>query len=246
LRRGSLTKLKILAEFAKNQPKVRQSDVAQAVEISPQAVSKYVSELEEEGLLASSGRSQYTVTQEGVEWMSRRARELKEYADTVLTDVIGGERLWTAVADTGLEEGEEVHLEIRDGLLHATKTEASAKGRIVSGAEEGGDVAVEHLEGIVELDEGSVTVRVVPDVSEGGSSAYEGKIPEGHLGAVGTEALVLLRKAGKEPEYHFSADEAAASAAVHGLDVNLFVSRSRLPGVLRTLEDEEVEFEVVD
>lgn len=246
MRGGTLTRLRILVEFAKNQPRVRQSDVADAVDISPQAVSKYVSELEAEGLLASGGRSQYTVTQEGIEWMSRMARELKGYADSVLGDVIGGERLWTAVADDDFEEGEEVFLEIRDGVLCATRKEASARGVTVSEASRGDDIGVEHEAGIVDLSEGSVTVFVVPDVSEGGSDAYEGEVPEGPLGAVGTEALVLLRKAEKEPDFYFSADEASAAAAIHGIDVSLFVSRSRLPGVLRTLEGEEVEFEVVD
>ncbi len=246
MRGGGLTKLRILVEFARNQPRVRQSDVAKAVDVSPQAVSRYAAELEEEGLLESSGRSRYRVTLEGVEWMARRARELREYADSVLGGVIGGERLWTAVADGDLEEGEEVYLELRDGLLYATTERTPARGRTTSAASGGADVGVEHIEGIVDLPEGSVTVRVVPDVADGGSRAFEGEVPGGPLGAVGTEALVLLRKRGREPDFYFAADEAAAAAAVHGLDVTLFASRSRLPGVLRTLEEEEVEFEVVE
>lgn len=247
MKKGNLTRLRILVEFAKNQPRVRQSDVAKAVDISPQAVSRYVSSLEEEGLLASSGRSRYRVTQEGVDWMSRRARELKGYADSVLTDVVGGERLWTAIADADVEAGEEVHLEIRDGVLHAESDgDSAAKGRAVTDAAEGEDLGVEHTEGIVELAEGSVTVHVVPDITDGGSRSYDGDVPSGRVGIVGTEALVALRKGGREPDMYFAADRAAASAAIHGLDVALLVSRNRLPGVLRTMEDEEVEFDVVD
>lgn len=246
MRGGALTKLRILVEFARNQPRVRQSDVARAVEVSPQAVSRYAAELEDEGLLESGGRSRYRVTQEGVEWMARRAGELRAYTDSVLEGVVGGERLWTAVADENFEEGEEVYLELRGGLLHATGEEASARGITASAASSGEDVGVEHIEGIVDLPDGSVTVRVVPDVADGGSSSFDGGVPDGPLGAVGTEALILLRKSGREPDFYFAGDEAAAAAAMHGLDVSLFVSRGRLPGVLRTLEKEAVEFEVVD
>lgn len=246
MKKGNLTRLRILVEFAKNQPRVRQSDVAKAVDISPQAVSRHVSSLEEEGLLASSGRSRYRVTQEGVDWMSRRARDLKGYADSVLTEVVGGERLWTAIADADVEQGDQVHLEIRDGVLHATLDETAATGRAATDAAEGEDLGVEHTGGIVELAEGSVTIHVVPDIADGGSRGYDGDVPSGRVGVVGTEALVALRKAGREPDMYFAADRAAATAAIHGLDVALLVSRNRLPGVLRTMEDEEVEFDVVD
>lgn len=246
MKRGNLTRLRILVEFAKNQPRVRQSDVAKAIDISPQAVSRHVSALEDEGLLASDGRSQYRVTQEGVDWMSRRARELKGYADSVLTRVIGGERLWTAVADTDLEKGDEIYLEIRDGVLHATWNETPARGLVANDAAKGQDVGIEHTGGIVEMHEGHVEIRVIPDISEGGSRTYDDAIPDGTVGVVGTEALVTLRDAGREPDMYFAAAASAASAAIHGIDVTLLVSRSRLPGVLRTMEDEEVDFDVVD
>ena len=60
------TKFQILVEIAANQPSIQQRDIAQRLNITPQAISEYIKELIKEGSLTSEGRSRYKVTTEGV------------------------------------------------------------------------------------------------------------------------------------------------------------------------------------
>jgi putative transcriptional regulator len=73
------SKFQILVEIANSGPNIQQKDIARKLEVTSQAISDYVRQLTEEGLLASDGRSRYRVTNEGVNWVIKVLRELSSY-----------------------------------------------------------------------------------------------------------------------------------------------------------------------
>ncbi|MFW5903457.1 MAG: MarR family transcriptional regulator, partial [Halolamina sp.] len=83
------TRYRILVEIADNQPAVSQGEIADAVGVTSQAVSEYIRELVEDGLVDKEGRSRYRVTKEGVDWLFRASADLGRFVDHVSEDVLG-------------------------------------------------------------------------------------------------------------------------------------------------------------
>ena len=86
------TRFRILVEIADRQPAVSQGEIADVVGVTSQAVSEYIRELVEDGLVVKEGRSRYRVTNEGVDWLLRSATDVRRFADRVADDVLGGVR----------------------------------------------------------------------------------------------------------------------------------------------------------
>jgi len=250
--RNLTTKFRILAEIARNQPNIQQKDIARRLQVTSQAISKYIKELLEDGWLISDGRSKYRVTKEGVNWLLKSLRELKDYSNFVeesLTRIT----VCAAVAASDISKGQEVGLEMRDGLLVATGIPGrGAKGIATSDARKGEDVGISDIEGIVELKPGKITILIVPNIQRGGSKKVDHaklrkKLEErGLIGAVGLEALVALRQAGVEPDYLYGVAEAAIEAARCGLHFTIACTDDAVPALLKKLEDEGLNYELTD
>ena len=108
------------------------------------------------------------------------------------------------------------------------------------------------LEGIIDLDPGSVAVYQVPPVRSGGSRAVDADAlaeacdDAGVLAATGVEAVVALRTAGVDPDTTFAAGEVAAAAAARGLDVVVVATADSVGRVTDALRNEGVAYEVAD
>jgi len=72
------TRFQILVEIANSGPNIQQQDIAKKLYVTPQAISDYTRQLVDEGLLISDGRSKYRLTSEGVNWVIKTLRELRE------------------------------------------------------------------------------------------------------------------------------------------------------------------------
>ena len=70
------TRFQILVEIAEHQPSIRQQEIAGKLGVTPQAVSEYIRELVDEGLVTAHGRGRYEVTKNGIEWVLRHAEAL--------------------------------------------------------------------------------------------------------------------------------------------------------------------------
>ncbi|HIH69869.1 winged helix-turn-helix transcriptional regulator [Methermicoccus shengliensis] len=248
------TKFQILVEIAANQPNVRQREIAEKIGVTPQAVSEYIKELVEEGLVLTDGRVRYSVTKEGVEWIQESAYALKRYALHVIEDVISHAAVWSALAETDLSKGEKVSLYMRDGLLIAKPYDEGipASGEAFSDAKAGEDVGVTSLKGMIELTVKPVVVCRVPRVEHGGSRRIDLErlrtMAEraDFVCVMGVEALVSLRKVGVEPDVMFGAKEAAVEAAYHGEAVLVVALTNEVPTLLTKLESEGLKYELVD
>lgn len=110
-----------------------------------------------------------------------------------------------AVAGCDLLAGEEVFLGMKDGMLVADKGGNGMKGKAVSNARRGNDIAVRDVVGDLNRFSGSVVVIRVPGIIEGGSRAVDirracdilEKNRPDKIGAMGTSAKVLMKKWGK-------------------------------------------------
>lgn len=248
--RRETTRFRILVEVAENQPAVSQTEIADSIGLTPQAVSEHMSSLVDEGLVDKRRRGRYKITKEGADVVLSRAESLEEYVEHVTEEVVGRVYVDTAVAEEAVEEGDEVELRMRDGFLRATPADQPEppKARAVTDADAGEDVGVADFDGIIEFDRGTVTVVTVPSVEDGGSSEadLEGLDIsfDGEVFAVGTEAAVALEKAGVDYR-RYAATEAAVGASRNGVSSTVVAVEGRLGTVTDELSAENVKYEVV-
>jgi putative transcriptional regulator len=252
LRNKSLaTKLQILVAIADSGPGVQQQEIAKKLAITPQAVSDYVAQLIKEGLLTADGRSRYKVTDEGVNWIVRMLRELRNYTSSV-EKVITNISVCTAIAEGELSKGETVGLKMKSGLLYATpKITSGARGVTTSDARPGEDVGVTNIDGIVKFKLGTVIILSVPGVSKGGSRNVDltrlrrevkGKP---FVGALGIEALVTLKQL-KVDFHSYGVREAAIEAAHCGLQPVVVCSEDEISGLIKRLEEADISYRIAD
>jgi len=250
--KGLLTKFRILVELAEGQPSIQQKDIASRLGVTPQAISQYIEKLIEDGWVASDGRSKYRVTREGVNWILKILRDLENYS-ALAERVITGLTICTAIASHDLSPGQRVGLVMKDGVLLATRVaKKGAKGITISDAGKGEDVGISHIEGIVELKTGKITILKVPGIQKGGSKHVdlvrlkEEAAGAPLLGAVGIEALTALKRIGAAPQYFYGVKEAAVEAAHSGLPSVVVCVEEDIPGLVQTLTEDNLSYELLD
>ena len=246
------TKFQILIEIAAAQLNIQQKDIARKLSVTPQAISQYMEELVEGHLVVSDGRSKYSVTREGINWILKIFRDLQNYSNFVKKTVTSI-TVCAAVADCDLSQGQEVGLEMKDGLLFATDAlNRGAKGLAVSNTKKGEDVGISNIEGIVPLETGEITILKVPGIQRGGSSSVDlarlkREIKRTELiGSMGIEALVALKKIGINPHYSYGVKEAVVEAACSGLTSLVVCVDDEIPGLLQRLEEEHLDYQLLD
>ncbi|MFB6140597.1 MAG: MarR family transcriptional regulator [Halosimplex sp.] len=251
------TRFRVLVEIAERQPAVSQGEIADAVGVTSQAVSEYIRELVEDGLVEKQGRSRYRVTTEGVDWTLQAAADVRRFAEHVTDDVLGSVQEDAALATDAIDEGDTVALSMREGLQHATPAAAAdsaatdaATGVATTDAAEGEVVCVTGFEGVIDLDPGEVRVLQVPSIRTGR--------PDGErlaeladaceaadlVVAAGVEAVGALRSVGVDPATAFAAGEVAADAASRGLSAVVVATADGVGRVTDALRDAGVSYEV--
>ena len=245
------TRFQILVEIADSGPNVQQRDIAKKLDITPQAVSDYISQLAKEGLLASEGRSRYKVTNKGVNWIIKALRELRSY-NAFIERAITNISVCTAVAECDLLERQKVGLKMKEGLLFASKEVADgATGITVSSARKDEDVGVTGIEGIVALQVGRVTILRAPGIQKGGSRKVDlnrlQREAKGRpfVAAIGIESCVALRKADIR-FYMYGSTEAAIEAAKSGLNPLVVCVEDETSALIKRLEEEKISYELFD
>lgn len=236
------TRFQILVEIAEHQPSIRQQEIAGKLGVTPQAVSEYIRELVDEGLVTAHGRGRYEVTKSGIEWVLRHAEALESYARHVNRDIIQQVAVWTAIARDEIHNGDTVGVLMQDGWLYATKEEQDATGLATMDAEPGEDLGVARLNGIIKHEEGLIHVCKVPRVERGGSRQVSTDLLRDAIrdtemvAAVGLESYVALRKAGIEPDMFFGSREGVIEAAFHGRECAILIVDEEFTDFLKRLE----------
>jgi putative transcriptional regulator len=240
--KSEATRFQILVEIAENQPAVRQQEIAHKLGVTPQAVSEYIRELVEGGMVDARGRGHYEVTRRGIEWVLAHAEALESYARHIRRDIIEQVSVWTALAAEAIRKEELVGVFMKDGLLYASREPQSAMGTATLDADIGEDLGVARLNGLIEHHEGIIRVGKVPRIEQGGSR----KVRRDQLttlvdsvqfvGAIGLEAMVALHAIGRKPDMFFGAREGVIEAAFHGLECALIIVDEEFTDFLKRLE----------
>lgn len=244
------SRFQILVEIANGGPNVQQREIAKRLDITPQAVSDYISQLITQGMLTSRGRSSYCITNEGVNWMIGILRDLSGYT-TYIQRTVANISVCAAVAEDDIKKGQKVGLKMKGGLLFASQdTSTGATGIAVSKSKKGMDVGVAGVEGIVPLKIGRAIILRVPAVQRGGSEGVDFNILRKHLkrstfvAAIGLESFVCLRKANVEFQMYGAAG-ATIEAARSGLQPLIVCVENETSGLISKLEEARIGYDIV-
>lgn len=247
------TRYRILIQIIEYQPAINQKEIARSVDLTPQAISEYLQDLEDCGHVQKHGRGRYEVTKEGVDWLISQTNELQTLVEYVNREILGGVEVETAVAAEPIADGDPVSLSMEDGLLRARPGEiGTATAVAVSNAERGREVGVTNFEGVLDYDPGAVEIVTVPEVQAGGCDEVDqdriaARANRGDRVAVaGTEATVAARIAGLDVDIAFGVPTAVAQAAMRGLDVLVLAIDDDLTPLIESLRQEEIEYDVTD
>lgn len=231
LEKGSLTRLMVLRALARGEATTLRR-IGQEVGVSVQAISEHLKRLTEAGLVEPTPAGP-RLSREGHEQLAASLESLKSYVDTAVRDLAKIETTAARAAEP-LSQGDPVGLFMDQGELIARRgSDSPSRGRALQDAEQGQDLLVGDLEGIVALEPGKVTFAVVPDITSGGSRAVELGQAKALLSqadlvvAMGPVARRVCEDAGVTP-IRFGGPNAAAEAALVGLDTVVLVEAARL------------------
>ncbi len=253
-KKGELTKFQILAEIAKEQPHLRQKDIANELGITIQAVSENIKSLVDEGYVETGmGNAKYNITKRGIEKVKTDALNLRKYADNVLEIMNTYKSVWPAIARENMVKGETVWLEMENGTLYAGKNKKSAYAEVLKDAVAGDDVALIKLGGTIKLKPGKITIIQVPTINEGGSNACSlEKIKKIYsrnfdkVGIMGTVSRAVINKAGIESDFEFATPNATVAASKRGLNVLVFTVGKMSKSLIRKLDEEGLKYTLED
>ena len=262
-KRGAMTKFQILSEISKQEPHLKQKDLAERLGITVQAVSENIKSLIDEGYISSKdGRSPYKITQEGIKKVKKDAVTLRKYSDSVLEIMNHYQSVWPAIAKEDMIKGDSVGLLMENGLLYASHSKQAANATAISNAKRGEDVALGELNGMIELNMGNVLIITIPTIKDGGSKSTDLNLiktiyQEGFkewgdnkqidtIAAIGTVSHAIANKLDLPIDIQFAAAPATASAARKGLNVMVLSVGNMTKSFIKAVEAEDIKYHVID
>lgn len=253
-KRGELTRFQILAEIAKNQPHLRQKDIADKLGITIQAVSENIKSLTDGGFVEiKEDTVRYHITKRGIEKLKREAMDLRKYADEVSETMNTYKSIWPAIAEKDVKAGDKVKLKMKNGILYASEDEAPASAEVLHNALKGEDVALTNLKGTIELKNGNVLIIRLPTINKGGSrSCNLDKIlriyNEGfdRVGIMGTISRAVVDKLNISPDFEFATPYATVAASKRGLNVLVFAVGKMTNSITKKLDEEGIHYKIED
>jgi predicted transcriptional regulator len=237
------TELLILVEVLKS-PSIRMKEIANRLHVTVQAVSQYISSMKREGLLKEQ-RGILRPTRKGMQIAQEHFTSLKEQVDAVLRRISVIDRC-VAIAGKKIRKDQSVGLIMEDGMLMAfPDREAASTGKAIEDADEGDDVLVNQLEGIVDLELGKLLIVETPSEESGGSKIasvdrVRDKIEELSPGLLvagdATGAALLMKTSGEFFTIHAPV-ESSMSALSKGVDVVFCGTRDSVDQILAAVSD---------
>jgi putative transcriptional regulator len=232
--KGEFTKFQILFEVMRNQPHIKQKDIADKLGITIQAISKYFKKLTKEGYLeAGSERADYHLTQKGIVKLQEDIRNLETYVNEIKKD-LKIEHAWPAIATQPVKAGEQVGLVMKEGIMYTVAANSplvEAKGTALTDAGKGEDLGLKDLHGKLKGKQGKILIVKLPSIRKGGSratdlskiEAYFKEFKPDRIGVMGAVGRAVLNKLNLEPDIEFGIGRSAAIAASRGLNVLVLV-----------------------
>lgn len=257
-KRGALTHFQILAEISKQNPHLKQKDLAENLGITIQAVSENIKTLTEDGYITSNnGRAPYKITQKGIDKVKKDTLALRNYTTEVLDTMTNFKTIWPAIAKVDLITGKTVGLVMENGLLYADLKPSNATGVVLADAKAGTDVALGELKGMIELEAGKAVIVTLPPIKRGGSKSvnldlvkklYEQGTRAGNpidkVAVIGTIAHSVAYQMGLPIDIEFAAPQATVNATKKGLNVFVLCVGEMNKSFIRELEEEDIKYTI--
>ena len=235
------TELLILAEILLS-PSAKQKDIAENLGITVQAVSQYLSSMRREGLIRErSGSTMPSL--KGMQLAQEHFNSLKKEVDGILRKIAVIDSC-VAIAGKKIRKGQAVSLVMEDGMLMAFPGKGSpSTGNSLEDADEGDDVLVSQLEGIVDLELGELLIVEAPSEADGGSKVanierVRAKIDAfspGLLAAGDAIGAAMLMKASGELFTIHAPIDSSMSALSKGVDVVFSGTRESVDRLLEAV-----------
>jgi putative transcriptional regulator len=244
----------ILIEIAKHQPAVNQSEIADAIGVTPQAVSEHIKGLSNRGHVSKLGRGRYEITPRGVDWLIIQNEKLRELTNYVAEEVLTQVDIEATIAGGEIQAGEIVTLSMVGGFLHANVGSENGKttsAKAIGNAKKGEVVGVIDFEGILDYEIGSVCIISIPSISlENKPTRLMAGVKDERdydlVAISGVEALVAARVAGYSVDIYFGTPMAITEAAMRGLDVLLIVTDSAILNHIDRFREAKISYEVIE
>lgn len=236
------TELLILAEFMHN-PSTRRRDIAERLGITEQAISQYISELEDEGLLTTSQRHPKP-TKRGMQLLQERFVRLNEEIESILRRI---QIIDTCIAIAGedIRAKSRVGLIMKDGRLVAiTNTDTSSIGTARNSAIRGEDILIGNLSGVVDLELGEILALEIPPETAGGSRSVDFTLARKAITGFAYDEIavgdligeVVAEKLDLKPTIVHSPATSCVNALSKGLNVIYLGTRESVVDVIRNID----------
>ena len=216
-KRGALTHFQILGEISKQEPNLKQKDLAERLGITIQAVSENIKTLTELGYITyKDGRAPYKITQKGILKVKKDAITLRKYSDTVLETMTYYKCF--DVALTNLKGT----IEIKDSKI-----------------------LIITLPPIKQGGSRSTDMDLIKEIYNEKYENY-GLSSIDKVAAIGTTSHVIANHLGIPVDIEFGVSEAAQSAVRKGLNVMILSIGDMSKNISKDLEDANIPYQVVD
>jgi cobalt/nickel transport system ATP-binding protein len=156
-----------------------------------------------------------------------------------------------AIAGTDVCAGENVGLVMKNGVLCTTgandadlNAKTTAFGRVIYNAKACEDIVVSEITGTLSQKTGNIYIVPIPRIIEGGSRAVDMETictfiaehkPQ-KIGAMGTSAKVVVRKAGIHCDFEADVIQSSILAAARGLNVMVFATGGMVDRAIQKIE----------
>ena len=232
----------------RNQPHVKQKDIADKLGITIQAISKYFKKLSKEGLLeVGLEHADYRLTPKGAAKLRDDIRGLESYVTEVKRD-LRIEHAWPAIATTPVKAGQEVGLTLKEGVMYTTSPDSAdceAKGIALADAKAGEDVGLKNLHGKLKINRGKILIVKLPSIRKGGSRAVDiekikaiyNEFKPDRIGVMGAVGRAVLNKLDLKADIEFGISRSAAIAASRGLNVFVFVVGRMVNRMIKEIDE---------
>lgn len=235
----TLTKFLILYKAAVEEPG-KLADISEDLDMSDQAASNYISDMEREELIDRS-RGIYHPTPKGMEFVREMLAKLGSFLEEANTE-INFISTCTAISSEDISEGDKIGLFMQDGLLHASLGEFSSMGTALHDSKAGEPIKVGGLHGITEMEVGNLYLLKI-DSNEEVKNALEDlkekmrDVDYDRLAVMGEREYGLCNMLETEPDILFAPIESAINAAEKGLDILFMLSGEDTDKVLEKLNN---------
>jgi putative transcriptional regulator len=255
MKKRNITEFQILSEIVRKQPHIKQKEIASVLGITVQGVSEHMRNLLKKNYIKSRGRGEYVLTDKGMRALKQWISEFRNYLNDVNQDIYRYKDIWPAIAYDDLNEGDNVCLFMKKGLLYASKTiKAEARAKVIEGGKKGEDIAVSNIKGIIDVKKGKVLILKIPPKVKGGSKNVQYDLIENMIeknenaviASMGTVAYVASEKLGIKPDIRFSVPNAVVNACNRGCDVICLITGKMTEKIVKVLDKNKISYTVLD